>query len=302
MGIEIRLIFKQYRFGILGFGLILSVLAASLWGLAIYFSGLGIAACHNVTTPDCMAVAAAINAVGTLTVMLRVSATPVAIFAGVFLGVPIIATEIERGTAVLPWTMSRSRVRWLLPRILAIGLLLAVLSAAIGLALDAIEQALFPWLAVTSNLRDYEMRGWLVPVRAIAGLGAGLLAGAVLGRALPGLLAGLAVAACVTGIAIVLGASWNEATSAVVGQDEGAIVTRIVLFDSISGRYVDYAEAEATVPTTDPSFSERYTEVSLGVPGSDSPLVVSRESALLGGVALFLTAGAVLVADRRKPY
>jgi hypothetical protein len=298
---EIRLIVKQHRFGILGFGLILAVHAAMLGALAVYFGGLGIAACHGLTTPECMAVSAAVNSVGSLTVMLRAAATPIAIFAGVFLGTPVIATEIERGTAVIPWTIGRSRVRWLLPRVLVIGLLLAVLATAVGLALDAIEQAVFPWIPVSANLRDYEMRGWLIPARALAGFAAGLLAGAVLGRALPGLLAGMVAAAVVAGAVIGLGALWNDAASSVVGHDdEGAIVTRIVLLDGTSGRYVEYAEAEATVAPDDPSFSERYTEVSLGVPGADSPLVVGR--AVLGGVSLVLLAGSVLVTDRRRPY
>lgn len=302
MRTEIRLIVKQHRFGILGFGLILAVLAAVLWALAVYFGGLGIAACHGLTTPECMAVSAAVNSVGPLTVMLRTAATPIAIFAGVFLGAPVIATEIERGTAVLPWTIGRSRVRWLLPRVLVIGLLLAVLASAVGLTLDAIQQALFPWIPVSANLGDYETRGWLIPARALAGFAAGLLAGAVLGRALPGLLAGMVTAAVITGAVIGLGALWNDAASSVVDHDEGAIVTRIALFDSVSGRYVDYAEAEATVAPDDPSFPERYTEVSLGVPGADSRLVVGRECAVLGGVSLVLLAGSVLVTDRRRPY
>lgn len=299
----IRLILKQHRFGILGFGLILAAMVGALAWLASYFGGLDIAGCRGLTTPDCMAVSAAVNAAALPTVMLRSAATPVAIFAGVFPGTPIIAAEVERSTAVIPWTIGRSRIRWLVPRLLLIGLLLGVLTAAIGIALDAITQAIYAWIPVSANLRDYETRGWFIPARALVGFAAGVLAGAVLGRALPGLLAGMVVAAVIAGAFAGLGTVWNNGASAVVDQaDEGAIVTRLVLLDRSTGAYVDYAEAEATVSPDDPAFAQRYTEVSLGVPGVDARLLVARECAVLLGATLLLGAASLLVIQRRRPY
>ena len=38
--------------------------------------------------------------------------------AGLFLGVPVVARELERGTARLAWSLAPSRMRWYLARLL----------------------------------------------------------------------------------------------------------------------------------------------------------------------------------------
>jgi hypothetical protein len=152
-------------------------------------------------------------------------ATPAVMFAGVYLGAPIIASEIERGTAVLPWTMGESRLRWLAPRVLLVGLWLTVFSMAIGLGLDRIHEiAVSPHIPITANLYDYEQRGWIVPARALVAFAAAILVGAVLGRALPALLAGLALSGVVVAGVLVIGSILNGTGVEPVGFNDGSIV------------------------------------------------------------------------------
>jgi hypothetical protein len=172
---------------------------------------------------------------------------------------------------------------------------------AIGLGLDRIHAtAVSPRLPITANLYDYEMRGWLVPARAMVALAAGLVAGAVLGRALPALLAALFRGR--SRRVLVLGSILNGSGAERVAFNDGSIVNSLVLIDNTTGAYIGYAEADSIISQGDLAFAERFTEVPLGVPGNAAPIVVGREAlALLAGAAVLFIAGA-LVTDRRRPY
>jgi hypothetical protein len=298
----IRLTIKQHRFGLVGFGLILLAFTAGVAALAAYFASLDIGACANDTSEACRAVNRQVSMVGTQAVLLRAASLPVAVLAGVFVGVPIVASEIERGTGVLPWTMGRSRIRWFLPRVLIIGVIIAFLAALLGLALDAMQQSLAPWVPINASLTNYEIRGWLVPARALVGFAAGVLAGAVLGRSLPGLLAGFVIGAVLVAGVIPLADGWNQANQVVVTGDRGALDLGLGLRDRSSGEYLTYAEGEAIIWPGDPKFYERFEEVNLGVPGADSALVVGREIAVHGLEVLVLLGASTIVVNRRRPY
>lgn len=302
MSSEIRLIVKQYRFGLVGLGLILGTIATALVVLAAYFSSLDLGSCQDASTPECLAALSSAGRLSVIANMLQAMASPAVVFAGVFLGASIIATEIERGTAVIAWTVSDSRARWLAPRVLVVGLLLIAPAVAIGLGLDAVHQAINPRIPLTASLDAYETRGWLIPARAGVAFGAGLLAGAVLGRALPALLAGVVIAAVAVAAVLGLGAMWNAGAADPVGFNDGSIVNQLVLRDQTTGKYIDYASAEALIPQADPGFAERFTEVPLGVPGTSAPIVVGRESAGLVLASGALVAGSFVVANRRRPY
>jgi len=75
-----------------------------------------------------------------------------------------------------------------------------------------------------------------------------------------------------------------------------------VLRDQTTDEYIDYASAEALISQADPRFAERFTEVPLGVPGKDAPIVVGRECAALVLASVALVAGSFMVANRRRPY
>lgn len=302
MSTEVRLIVKQYRFGLVGFGLILGGMAIALVVLGAYLSTLDLGRCQNASTPECLAALSAAGRPSVVANMLQAMASPTVVFAGVFLGASIIAPEIERGTAVIAWTVGGSRARWLAPRVLVVGLVLIAAATAIGLALDAVHHAIDPRIPLTASLDSYETRGWLIPARASLAFGAGLLAGAVLGRALPALLAGVVIAAVAVAAVFGLGAVWNGGGADPVGFNDGSIVNQLVLRDQTTGEYIDYASAEALISQADPRFAERFTEVPLGVPGTSAPIVVGRECAALVLASVALVAGSFVVANRRRPY
>jgi hypothetical protein len=302
MATTIRLTIKQHRFGVLGFGLILLALAAVAGALAGYLGSLDLAACDDGPSAACVEVGTRIQAVTPLALLIEAGSLPTAIIAGVFVGVPLVATEIERGTAVLPWTFGRSRVAWLLPRLVILGSVLAVLATLPGLALDALVQATDPDVPIAENLALHEIRGWLVPARALVGFGAGVFAGAVLGRTLPGLLVGLLIAGALVIGVIPLADSWNRADQVVLADPRGALALGGALRDTATGEIVSYAEVGGIMSLDDPAFPERFEEVRLGIPGSSAPLVIGRELASHGVELLILLGASVLVVHRRRPY
>jgi len=302
MPTTLRLTFKQHRFGIVGFGIIFVALAAGASALAVYFGSFDIGTCATEVSPACTAIAQQIGAMGGPMQLMRVASVPIAILAGVFVGVPIVASEIERGTAVLPWSVVRSRMRWFLPRVLIVGGILSFLTALVGLSLDAMHQSLYPLVPITTDLNGYEVRGWLVPARALVGFASGVLAGAVLGRSLPGLLTGLVIAGVLLAGAFVAGDMLNQANLVDVSGDPGALRLTLALHDHTTGEYLGYEEAEAILWPGDPAFNERFEEVRLGVPGASSALVVTRDVAIHGVLALVTIAVSAIVVDRRRPY
>ena len=64
--------------------------------------------------------------------------------AGLFLGVPIVARELERGTARLAWSLTPSRMRWYLARMLPVLVVLALVTFLAGVAADRFVAATTP--------------------------------------------------------------------------------------------------------------------------------------------------------------
>lgn len=302
MRTTIRLTLKQHRFGVLGFGIILVAIAAGAAALAVYFNSLDIGTCATEVSEACDAIAQQMGAMVGPMYLLRGASVPIAILAGVFVGVPIVASEIERGTAILPWTVVRSRVRWFLPRVLIVGGVLVFLTALVGLSLDAMHQSLYPLVPITADLNWYEARGWLVPARALVGFAVGVLAGAALGRSLPGLFAGLVISGVMLAGTFAVGGTLNQTHLVDVSGDPGALRLTLALHDHTTGVYMGYEEAEQIMWPGDPAFTERFEEVYLGVPGSSSVLVVTRDVAIHGALALMAIVAAAVVVDRRRPY
>jgi hypothetical protein len=298
---SVRLTLKQHRFGIIGFGLILLAFVVAVAAIAAYLSNLGVAACQQDPSAACRVVLQQASTINLPANLLRAGSLPVAVLAGVFLGVPIVAAEVERGTAVLPWVLARSRVGWLLERILIVGVCVVVPATLLGLALDGLQQSVttFP---IGASLADYEGRGWLVPARACVGFAAGVFAGTVVGRSLPGLLVGLVLAVVLVLGVIALGDAWNRADLTVLTDDRGALVLDAGLRDRGSGAILSYAAAEAILPADDPAFAERFEDVRLGIPGSRSPVVVGREVALHSLELVVLLGASAFAVNRRRPY
>lgn len=113
---------------------------------------------------------------------------------GLLVGVPLVGRELEARTAAMAWSLSGSRRRWLAGRLGPMLVLVLALSAIGGVAMAILEMAR-SGDGVWHNLyQDAELFGAPVVAHALAGLGIGLLVGAVMGRTLPALIVGGLVA------------------------------------------------------------------------------------------------------------
>ena len=111
---------------------------------------------------------------------------------GLIAGVPIVAGELESGTARTAWWLYRSRTRWLLRRVLPI---LAALT--VGLSILAAGTTAVEWAREIygfSPLEDLGRYGFVLVANAFIGFGAGLAVGALIGRALPAFILAVALA------------------------------------------------------------------------------------------------------------
>jgi hypothetical protein len=117
----------------------------------------------------------------------------VPLLAGIVVGAPLVAREIEQGTAPLSWALSGSRRRWLLGKVLAGVLLLASLMLAVGLAANVLEGALNPGLNPYNSFSNYLSRGVPDVFWALAAFAGTFALGTILGRTMPAVVLALVV-------------------------------------------------------------------------------------------------------------
>jgi hypothetical protein len=112
---------------------------------------------------------------------------------GIVVGAPLVAREIEQGTAPLSWALSGSRRRWLLGKVLAGVVLLAPLMLAVGLAANVLEGALNPGLNPYASFSNYLGRGVIDVFWALAAFAGTFALGTLLGRTMPAVVVALVV-------------------------------------------------------------------------------------------------------------
>ncbi len=123
--------------------------------------------------------------------------------AGFALGAPLVAREIEQGTAPLSWALAGSRSRWLLPRLVGTAAMLIAALAVVAAAGDLLIAWTHPGQDPHATFQEYEVRGVMAIGWGLAAFGFAALVGAVLRRSVPAIV----VAAIV---AIVALAAWNQ--------------------------------------------------------------------------------------------
>jgi hypothetical protein len=103
------------------------------------------------------------------------------VLAGVFIGAPLVARELELGTYRFAWTQGVSRRRWLLSKT-------ALLAAGIFVAAGALSLVVMWWRSPFDTLEGrigpsgFDLEGIVVPAYALFALALGVLAGLVLRR------------------------------------------------------------------------------------------------------------------------
>ncbi len=112
---------------------------------------------------------------------------------GILFGAPLVAKEIEQGTAPLSWALVGSRRRWLFGKMLAAVLLVVPLLLVAGLAADVLQGASSPGLDPHATFENFSSRGVMVVFWGLAALFGTVALGTLLGRTLPAVILALVV-------------------------------------------------------------------------------------------------------------
>jgi hypothetical protein len=237
---------------------------------------------------------------------------------GLIVGIPLVARDIENGTAHLAWTLGRSRTRWLLGRIAFGVLVVVVLLAGLAVMTDVLGAAMQPNDDLSRSFHFEGNRGVIIVARGILALGIGVLVGAVIGRQLPALLLGLIVTGLLYAAVTFTVGRWNETEAIETWYDRDlgtplfvgsgvklASGDRVSMmefygngseaFQSEDGQlYASAADAEAE---RDP-IGQEYILV---IPGERYPEIMARSSLVTAGAGVLCMFGAGLVTSRRRP-
>jgi hypothetical protein len=227
------------------------------------------------------------------------------LIAGLLVGVPIVARELESGTARLAWSLSPSRLRWFVHRAVPPLVLAGVAGLAIGLTADALLQVTNPNLDIDRTFDAFRLRGILICVQALLVASIALALGSILGRAIPTLLLGLVlfggINVAITNVETkVLG---SEALTSDAFEWDGRdlfLEDRIRMPD---GQVLTYEELAVLHPEImesgfDP---EVYRSVVLYIPGERYHEIEGREAAVEILIAGLFVGLATVSVVRRRP-
>ena len=237
------------------------------------------------------------------TLILGLAATAAPFVLGTLLGAPMVAREIEHRTAGLAWSLARSRLTWLMHRLVPIVAFLILALLLIGLAGSSFEDSRFS----SGFWRNYSP-WWLLVARGLLVFMLGVLIGTLVGRTLPAVL--LAAFACVIFLPIgIVMDRWMESEAEWVAQSDVDIVGARSFGsayriddtgDVISmNEYYNAAQGQAVMGADQPV---GMTPVEFVVPASRYGEFTLREAALTGGLALLTGGAALLLVLRRRPY
>lgn len=227
---------------------------------------------------------------------------------GLFLGVPVVAREIEARTAPIAWTLSRSRRRWLLQRAAPVvgAVLLATLLA--GAAGEVLARAAPGLEGVDPGFDDYGARGPLVAARGLAALAIGIGMGVMVARQLPALLlAAGATLGMFVALTILMEGWMEDAAEPIAVDPTQSISGRIygqAYRDDATGQIVEWEEYY--LAHGDEGLDEFGVPIGMSmvyymVPGTRYGEFVLRESGVLGAVSLLALGGAALGVGVRRP-
>lgn len=136
---------------------------------------------------------------------------------GLIGGIPIVARELEAGTAQTAWFLSPSRSRWLGRQLLPV---FALGGFAVGFA--AIAAAVLETTQPGVQVLHGTVQGPIVVSRALAAFGIAVLLGSVIGRSLPAFLIGMVLCGALAAVAEPARLGWLEDHKVVIGRWEDA--------------------------------------------------------------------------------
>jgi hypothetical protein len=306
-----RLTLRLHRFELFAFGAAIIVLAIGAFVASAYVDSVRPppeCLTFNGDTPfSCEAALGKVDEAKVFIGLITTPLLPITYAIGIFLGVPVIARELERGTVRLAWWLAPSRWRWYLARLLPVLVVLAVLTFVAGVAMDRMFSAGDPNVDPSNSFDGYGVRGALLASRAIFIFALSVLVGSFIGRALPAVIiaALIATVGLYGGIQLHQRILASEAVAIPIDPFNGGgtrpgdmyIDQRFVLPD---GSMVGYEYFNGSDPY-DQNGQPLYPQVALVIPGERYGFVQAREALVLalGSLVALLVAGFVVA--RRRP-
>jgi hypothetical protein len=235
----------------------------------------------------------------------RMSLSLVAIFpfvAGLILGTPLVAREIDRGTARLAWSLSPSRLRWYVQRIAPVLVVLAIAGMVIGIVADRLLAAMITDEDLANSFSGFHGRGVLIATNALVLGSTAIALGAIIGKPMQTLLLSLILGGV---ILLAVGEVHRKAIlpSEAVPDASGQYSDRNLYIDNRfqlpDGRLVTWDELVVIDPRV-MEFGPEYPNVQLIIPGERYREIEAREAiAELAISALLIVAGGLIVLRRR---
>jgi hypothetical protein len=318
---------RLQRFEIMVLTMVVAVLAGSALLVRIRLDALGVpTACltawfgggapNDPCTSDPASLALAFRGISDgdgEKVLLAMAVVPLLV--GMFIGVDIVAREIEGGTAPAMWVLARSRSRWLAGRLLPALMVTSVLLALLATAAEILWAGRAPWEPAL-RFDDASLHGPVIVAKGLAAFGVAALVGAIIGRSLPAVItATLVIWIGLSGTGTVARSFWMQAEARhhVVVTDPsrqslafpgGQVVE--TGWRTADGRDLDWETAWEKVPAgeLDPDawLAAHMTQVYWGVPGTMYPTWNAAETAGYGAAALLAIGATFLVVRRRRPF
>ena len=195
---------RQHRFALAGVLVVLGGIGLFMLfnGLAMHhaYTRLGLDTCGKLSGPSCQSQLTIFRQdYGSWADHLPTLLMVLPGLIGVFAGAPLVARELESGTFRFAWTQSRTRVQWIITKLVLLGAALTALALAFS--------ALFTWWygpfdAITGRLSPngaYEISGLVFASRTLFGFMLGALLGLLIRRTVPAM---AATAAAWTAVAL----------------------------------------------------------------------------------------------------
>ena len=191
---SVWLTYRLHRFEILFSALLVVLLAIAIWLVSKQMTDLNISSTcwprnenGDYASPVCDALMQTFWMVEGSASYTRIGLAVLPPLVGLFLGVPVVAREIELRTTDLAWSLSLRRSRWLLTRLLPMLAFALVAFVVLGL----LGSMLFSAIAVgrqSPDLTEVASQGPTLVARGVMALGIGVLVGSLIGRTMPALL------------------------------------------------------------------------------------------------------------------
>jgi len=226
---------------------------------------------------------------------------------GVLFGIALVGKELDQGTTTFAWSIAPSRRRWLLQRVVPIGIAILVLGLLVGAIADVVAFMQEPATDPNGSLAKLGVRGPVIGAETIAYFGLALLVGSVVGRILPALLLAIVlVVPAFVGVTLLTDAFLSHETVLTYGVD-GGVPGRVVdsLIESPDGEVLTWQQAydrygEAAMESVDGPGGTFRTVLRINPPEL-YPIAVARMFILYSALGLVAIVLSVAVVDRRRP-